>query len=87
MEQEVLSAHGILSFQKERFMECSDNYRVFVCKRCGMMANVHPDRGIYSCKPCRNTSHFAELRIPYAAKLMIQELQTLSIATRFITSS
>jgi DNA-directed RNA polymerase II subunit RPB2 len=87
MEQEALLSHGINAFLKERFLECSDNYRLFVCKKCGMMANVNPERSVYSCKPCNNTSHFAELRLPYACKLMMQELNTLSIATRFITSS
>ena len=85
MEVECHLAHGISSFLKERFMECSDNYRVFVCKKCGMMANVNPEEGIYSCKPCNNTTNFSEIRLPYAAKLLLQEIQTMSIATRFIT--
>jgi hypothetical protein len=85
MEQEVNIAHGLQAFLKERFLESSDNYRVFVCKKCGMMANVNPERNIYACKTCKNTSHFAEIRIPYAAKLMFQELQTMAIATRFLT--
>jgi hypothetical protein len=85
MENECLLAHGVASFFKERFMECSDNYRIFVCKRCGMMANVNPEGGIYSCKPCNNTTNFCELRIPYSCKLLFQEIQTMSIGTRFIT--
>jgi DNA-directed RNA polymerase beta subunit len=86
MEQEVNVAHGIQSFLKERFLESSDNYRVFVCKKCGMIANVNPDKAIYVCKPCKNTSHFAQIRLPYACKLLFQELQTMSLATRFITA-
>lgn len=78
-------AHGALLFLKERFMECSDNYRVFVCKECGMMAQVNPERGIYYCKACKNISHFAEVRIPYASKLLLQEMQAMSIGTRFVT--
>ena len=85
MEVECLLAHGVASFLKERFMECSDNYPINVCKRCGMMANVNAENGIYSCKPCNNTTHFVECRIPYSAKLLFQEIQTMSIGTRFIT--
>jgi DNA-directed RNA polymerase II subunit RPB2 len=85
MEVECNWAHGIMSFLKERFMECSDNYRVFVCKRCGMMADVNPARGIFRCRGCRDSHHFGELRIPYACKLMFQEVQTMGIATRFLT--
>lgn len=85
MEIECNWAHGTMQFLKERFMECSDNYRVFVCKKCGIMANVNPEKGIYSCKPCKNITHFSEIRIPYACKLLFQEIQTMGIAAKFMT--
>ena len=85
MEVECLWSHGASSFLKERFMECSDNYRVHVCKKCGMMANVNPENKIYYCKPCNNRTMFAEIRIPYASKLLFQEIATMSIGTRFLT--
>jgi DNA-directed RNA polymerase beta subunit len=84
MELDSCLGHSVMSFLKERFMESSDNYRVFVCRKCGMMANVNPEQNIYACKPCKNTSSFAEIRIPYAAKLLFQEMGTMSIATRFL---
>lgn len=84
MEVECNWAHGTMQFLKERFMECSDNYRVHICKKCGMMANVNPEKGIYSCKSCKNITAFSEIRIPYAAKLLFQEVQTMSIGTKFI---
>ena len=87
MEMECLWTHGTLQFMKERIMECSDNYRVFICKACGMMAIVNPLKNIHCCRSCKNNTNFAEIRIPYAAKLLLQEIQTMSIATRFITSS
>lgn len=85
MELECLWAHGTQSFLKERFMECSDNYRVFVCRQCGMMAPVNPELGLFYCRACKNVTDFAEVRIPYACKLLLQEVQTMSIGTRFIT--
>ena len=87
METEVLWSHGVMGFLKERFMECADNYRVFTCRRCGMLSNVNPAANIYSCKYCRNNTQFAESRVPYAFKLLMQEIQTMSISTRFITSN
>jgi hypothetical protein len=86
MEQECNWGHGISSFLKERNMECSDNYRVFVCKKCNMMCNVNPEKGIHMCNPCKNTTMFAEIRIPYTAKLLFHEVQTMSIGTKFITA-
>jgi DNA-directed RNA polymerase II subunit RPB2 len=85
MEIECNWAHGVMHFLKERFMECSDNYRVFVCKECGMMATVNPERNIYRCNACQNSTHFAEVRIPYACKLLLQEIQTMGIGTRILT--
>lgn len=85
MELECNWAHGIFQFLKERLMECSDNYRVFVCKSCGNIANVNPDNNIYSCKNCKNINKFAEVRIPYACKLLFQEIQTMGIGAKFIT--
>jgi DNA-directed RNA polymerase II subunit RPB2 len=84
METEAIWAHGAMQFAKERMMECSDNYRVFICRKCRMMADVNPEKGIFRCRPCDNRSNFAEIRIPYACKLMFQEMQSMSIATKFI---
>jgi DNA-directed RNA polymerase II subunit RPB2 len=85
MELECNWAHGIFQFLKERLMECSDNYRVFVCKNCGNMANVNPERNIYNCRNCKNITKFAEVRIPYACKLLFQEIQTMGIGAKFNT--
>ncbi|KAG2483893.1 hypothetical protein HYH03_017287 [Edaphochlamys debaryana] len=85
MEIECQWSHGMLHFLKERFMECSDNYRVFTCRKCGMFAVCNPDKKIYSCRACKNITSFAEIRIPYACKLLLQEIQTMSIGARFLT--
>ncbi len=84
MEQECLWSHGTMAFMRERNMECSDNYRVHVCRKCGMMATANPEKNAYSCRRCNNLTHFSEVRIPYACKLLFQEVQTMSIATRFL---
>ena len=84
MEIECNWAHGTMQFLKERFMECSDNYRVHICRKCGMMATANPERNIYSCKACKNINSFAEIRIPYACKLFFQEVQTMNIGLRFM---
>jgi DNA-directed RNA polymerase II subunit RPB2 len=84
MECEVLWAHGALQFLKERFVESSDNYRVFVCKKCGNMANVNSAQNIYHCSMCTNRQRFCEIRIPFASKLLIHEIQSMGINTKFI---
>lgn len=84
MEIECHWAHGVMQFLKERFMECSDNYRVFICKKCGLMANVNPEKNKFSCKNCKNINDFSEVRIPYAMKLLTQEVQTMGIGARIM---
>ena len=86
MEIECQWSHGMLHFLKERFMECSDNYRMFVCRQCGMMAVCNPEKKIFSCRACKNITSFAEVRLPYACKLLFQEIQTMGIGTRFLTT-
>jgi len=87
MEIECKWAHGCMQFAKERFMECSDNYRLFICKQCGMTATAaNPEKNIWLCKSCKNTTEFGEVRLPYACKLLFQEVQTMNIAARFLTN-
>lgn len=85
MEVECLWGYGIVQFLKERMMECSDNYRIFVCRKCGLPAIVNPERNIYCCKNCKNNTDFAQVRIPFASKLLFQEIQSMNISTRFLT--
>ena len=87
MEVECNWGHGTMQFLKERFMECSDNYRLFVCKKCNNTATVNPEKNIYHCNMCDNKINFSEIRIPYATKLMFQEIQSMGISTKFITST
>ena len=50
-----------------------------------MIAVVNPDKRMFGCKKCRNFADFSEVRVPYACKLFMQELQCMSIAPRLIT--
>lgn len=85
MEIEGLWGYGLMQFLKERIMECSDNYRMFICKTCGIPAIVNPERGIFMCRKCKNNTHFSEIRIPYSCKLMFQEIQAMNVSARFLT--
>jgi DNA-directed RNA polymerase II subunit RPB2 len=85
MEVECNWGHGTMNFLKERFMDCSDNYRIYTCKKCGNIANVNPENNIYVCSICCNKTNFAEVRIPFASKLLFQEIQSIGINTKFFT--
>ena len=93
MERDVMIAHGMSKFCRERLYDVSDKYSVHVCKKCGMIAsyndgnkNKSADFTIHLCKNCNNTTSFAKVEIPYAYKLMAQELQTINVVPRLITA-
>ena len=79
--------HGMAEFTKERFMECSDAFLCYACKACGLIAVVNDQAdGVWSCRGCSNTTTFSHIQIPYATKLLLQELETMSIGSRLITN-
>jgi hypothetical protein len=71
-------AHGAMGFLKERMMDVSDKFTVYVCNECGLFSSVNPDDDAErKCGACDNYSEFTELNIPYACKLLMQELDIL----------
>ena len=79
-------SHGASRFTKERMYDVSDKYSVFVCKKCGIIASYNDKMHIHHCRMCDNRVDFAYTEIPYACKLLFQELNTMNIAPRFITT-
>lgn len=85
MERDVIACSGMMSFLKERFVENSDNFKVYVCKKCRHMAVVNPDMNIFKCVQCKNNVAFSEVRMPYSCKLFLQEIAALGVETKFAT--
>ena len=85
MERDCIISHGSASFLKERLLDVSDNYKVFICDNCHMFGSVNEQKNIYKCDHCSNTTRFSEVRIPYACKLLIQELISMSVVPRLFT--
>lgn len=85
MERDSMVAHGASRFTRGRMYDSSDRYQVHVCKCCGMIAAVNDKMGIHCCHMCENRTEFAYVEIPYACKLLFQELQTMNIAPRIMT--
>ena len=87
MERDCMISHGAARFTKERLYDVSDKYQVNVCKKCGMIASYNNTLHIHLCNTCGNRSDFSLVNIPYACKLMMQELTTMNVAPRFITEN
>ena len=86
MERDCMIAHGAGSILKERLMDVSDKYSAFICNKCKMISTGNPNDNIYECKKCANYGDFTKVYIPYACKLLLQELTTMSIAPRLLTN-
>jgi DNA-directed RNA polymerase II subunit RPB2 len=86
MERDAMIAHGLSQFLKERFMETSDKYLVHVCDNCGLFARKVIDSNHYICDSCKETKKISIIALPYAFKLMVQELLAINIMPRITAS-
>jgi DNA-directed RNA polymerase III subunit RPC2 len=81
MERDCLIGYGASLLLQERLMFSSDAYQVFVCERCGVMGHENR-RGERWCQPCGSGSAVVPIEMPYACKLLLQELMSMSILPR-----
>ena len=86
MERDCMVSHGASAFTKDRIYNASDKFQVFVCNKCGHISAYNDKVHIHVCKLCNNRSDFAFTKIPYSCKLLFQELQSMNIMPRIITT-
>lgn len=85
MERDCMISHGTSRFTKDRLYNSSDKYQVHVCNLCGNVAAYNDKVNVHICHSCKNRTDFSYVEIPYACKLMFQELSAMSISSRIIT--
>lgn len=94
MERDTIISYGMSKFMKERFVDIADKYSCYVCDICGLFAqrivkienSPVPQKGdSYVCMGCKNETKITKIVIPYAFKLLIQELMSINIAPRIRT--
>jgi len=86
MERDAMISHGASRFTRGRMYDASDKYHVYSCNKCGMIATYNDEMHIHICRTCENRTDFSYVEIPYACKLLFQELMTMNIAPRLITT-
>jgi len=81
MEAWCMISHGISSFLRERMFDMSDKYEVAVCTNCGVYGC-----STKCCHSCKSES-ISLVDIPYACKLLLQELNAMGIKTSLKTKN
>ena len=82
MERDCLIGYGVSMLLVERLMLSSDAFKVEVCTTCGRLGYQK------WCHFCQSSKQLAQVQIPYAYKLLLQELQSMNIQPKLkLTSS
>lgn len=76
MERDCVIAYGASQLLLERLMISSDAFEVDVCNKCGLIGYNN------WCTTCQSSENVIKMTIPYAAKLLFQELLSMNIAPR-----
>lgn len=76
MERDCLIAYGASNLIMERLMHSSDAFSANVCMSCGLLQYQN------WCQYCRSGEKVCDIRLPYACKLLFQELQSMNVLPR-----
>ncbi|KEZ43820.1 DNA-directed RNA polymerase III subunit RPC2 [Scedosporium apiospermum] len=76
MERDCLIAYGASQLLLERLMISSDAVDIDICQECGLFGY----KGY--CHTCRSTASVTKMTMPYAAKLLVQELISMNVGVR-----
>ena len=82
MERDCLVGHGAAMLLRDRLLEESDKYVLYVCENCGYIAYYNMRQRRYVCRLCGENAHISPVIVSYAFKLLLQELMSLCIAPK-----
>jgi DNA-directed RNA polymerase subunit B len=82
MERDCLIGHGAAMLLRDRLLEESDKYTLYICETCGHIAYYDMKQRKYVCKLCEDKARIAPVIVSYAFKLLLQELMSLCIAPK-----
>lgn len=82
MERDCLIGHGASMLLRDRLLEESDKYTLYVCENCGQIAYFDMKQRKYTCKICDERARVSPVIISYAFKLLLQELQSLCVTPK-----
>ena len=82
MERDCLIGHGAAMLLRDRLLEESDKYTLYICENCGHIAYYDMKQRKYVCKLCEDKAKISPVIVSYAFKLLLQELMSLCVAPK-----
>jgi DNA-directed RNA polymerase subunit B len=82
MERDCLIGHGAAMLLRDRLLEESDKYLLYVCENCGYIAFYDIKQRRYVCRVCEEKAHVSPVVVSYAFKLLLQELMSLCVTPK-----
>lgn len=79
MERDGLVGHGASMLVRDRLLEASDSYILYVCRLCGHISWYNRRKGVYECPIHGAEGDIKPVKVPYAFKLLLQELMSMAI--------
>lgn len=88
MERDCLISHGASQMILDRLLDNSDPATLTVCGTCGLLAQPPAEHTVVRnrnavCQNCAEKGRVTEMHTPYSFRLLLQELQAMSVAVRF----
>lgn len=88
MERDCLVSHGASQMLLDRLLDNSDPAVTAVCGTCGLLAQpaaerTHVRHKVAFCPNCGDKGKVTQMQTPYSFRLLLQELQAMSVAVRF----
>ncbi|XP_026472299.1 DNA-directed RNA polymerase III subunit RPC2 [Ctenocephalides felis] len=81
MERDCIIAYGASMLLVERLMIASDGFNVDVCNICGRLAYTG------WCHACYSSASVSTIAVPYACKLLFQEMTSMNMVPKLILRS
>lgn len=82
MERDCLIGHGAAMLLRDRLLEESDKYMLYICENCGYMAYYDMKQRKHVCRICEDKAKISPVVVSYAFKLLLQELMSLCVAPK-----
>jgi DNA-directed RNA polymerase subunit B len=82
MERDCLIGHGAAMLLRDRLLEESDKYTLYVCENCGYIAYYDLKQRKYVCRICEDKAKISPVIVSYAFKLLLQELMSICVAPK-----